>query len=61
MQLVAAHRLSYDERTLERSARGAVPSQLQDAGRMGGHHEDLLTEVLGAGHDVKIVGLPRGR
>jgi hypothetical protein len=60
MQIVAAHKAdSYDQTELLRGRlEGEFVLSYKTAGGWVAITKDILTEVLGAGHDVKIVGLP---
>jgi hypothetical protein len=60
-QIVAAHRAhSYDETCLlEDRHEGMFVVSYKTLGGWTAITKDILTEVLGAGRDVKIVGLPR--
>jgi len=58
-QIVAAHKAEpYDRRNCWRAGGRAFPCQLRNAKRMIALKKNLLTEVLGAGRDARIVGLP---
>jgi len=61
MQIVAAHRAdSYDQTHLLHSRlEGEFVLSYKTSGGWVAITKDILTEVLGAGRDVKIVGLPR--
>ena len=61
MQIVAAHKAdSYDQtRLLHGRLEGEFVLSYKTSGGWVAITKDILTEVLGAGHDVKIVGLPR--
>ena len=61
MQIVAAHKAEACDQTqlLRSRQRGGFRCQLPDLGGWVAITKDMLTEVLGAGRDVKIVGLPR--
>src|SRR5262245_2257652 len=60
MQIVAAHQAdSYDQaHLLHDRLEGEFIVSYQTSGGWVGITKDILTEVLGAGRDVKIVGLP---
>jgi hypothetical protein len=60
-QLVAAHKAdSYDQAQLLRERlEGQFVLSYETSGGWVAISKDILTEVLGAGRDVKIVGLPR--
>ena len=60
-QIVAAHKgESYDQTELLHSRlEGEFVLSYKTSGGWVAITKDILTEVLGAGHDVKIVGLPR--
>ena len=60
MQIVAAHKAeSYDQTHLLHSRlEGEFVLSYRTSGGWVAITKDILTEVLGAGHDVKIVGLP---
>jgi hypothetical protein len=61
MQIVAAHKAeSYDQTELLHSRlEGEFVLSYKTSGGWVAITKDILTEVSGAGHDVKIVGLPR--
>jgi hypothetical protein len=61
MQIVAAHKAdSYDQTQLLRGRlEGEFVLSYETSGGWVAITKDILTEVLGAGRDVKIVGLPR--
>jgi hypothetical protein len=61
MQIVAAHKAdSFDQtRLLHSRLEGEFVLSYKTSGGWVAITKDILTEVLGAGHDVKIVGLPR--
>lgn len=61
MQIVAAHKADpYDQtRLLHDRLEGEFVLSYKTSGGWVAITKDILTEVLGAGHDVKIVGLPR--
>ena len=61
MQIVAAHKAdSYDQtHLLHGRLEGEFVLSYKTSGGWVAITKDILTEVLGAGHDVKIVGLPR--
>jgi hypothetical protein len=60
MQIVAAHKAeSYDQTHLLHSRlEGEFVLSYKTSGGWVGVSKDILTEVLGAGHDARIVGLP---
>jgi hypothetical protein len=60
MQIVAAHKAdSYDQtHLLHGRLEGEFVLSYKTSGGWVAITKDILTEVLGAGHDVKIVGLP---
>jgi hypothetical protein len=60
MQLVAAHKAEYDDepRLLSDRREGKCLLSYQTPGGWVAMTKDILTEVLAAGQDVKIVGLP---
>jgi hypothetical protein len=62
MQIVAAHKSdSYDQsRLLHDRLEGEFVLSYKTSGGWVAITKDILTEVLGAGHDVKIAGLTRG-
>jgi hypothetical protein len=61
MQIVAAHKAdSYDQRhLLHGRLEGEFVLTYKTSGGWVAISKDILTEVLGAAHDAKIVGLPR--
>ena len=61
MQIVAAHKAdSYDQTDLLHCRlEGEFVLSYKTSGGWVAITKDILTDVLGAGHDVKIVGLPR--
>ena len=61
MQIVAAHKAdSYDQtHLLHGRLEGEFVLSYKTSGGWVAITKDILTEVLGAGHDVKIIGLPR--
>ena len=61
MQIVAAHRAdSYDQtHLLHARLEGEFVLSYKTSGGWVAITKDILTEVLGAGHDAKIFGLPR--
>jgi hypothetical protein len=61
MQIVAAHKAdSYDQtHLLHDRLEGEFVLSYKTSGGWVAITKDILTEVLGAGHNVKIVGLPR--
>ena len=61
MQIVAAHKAdSYDQtQLLHGRLEGEFVLSYKTSGGWVAITKDILTEVLGAGRDVKIVGLPR--
>jgi hypothetical protein len=61
MQIVAAHKAdSYDQtHLLHDRLEGEFVLSYKTSGGWVAVSKDILTEVLGAGHDVKIAGLPR--
>ena len=61
MQIVAAHKADSYEPTylLHCRLEGEFVLSYKTSGGWVAITKDILTEVLGAGHDVKIVGLPR--
>jgi len=61
MQIVAAHKAdSYDKTPLlDERREGEFVLSYQTSGGWVAITKDILTEVLGAGRDVKIVGVPR--
>jgi hypothetical protein len=62
MQLVAAHKAEYSDEAhlLSDRREGRCVVSYKTAGGWVAVTKAILTEVLGAGRDVKIVGLPRG-
>ena len=61
MQIVAAHKADSDDQThlLRGRLEGEFVLSYKTSGGWVAITKDILTEVLGAGHDAKIVGLPR--
>jgi hypothetical protein len=61
MQIVAAHKADpYDQKhLLQGRLEGEFVISYQTSGGWVAITKDTLTEILGAGHDAKIVGLPR--
>jgi len=61
MQIVAAHKADSCDQTnlLHGRLEGEFVLSYKTSGGWVAITKDILTEVLGAGHDVKIVGLPR--
>jgi hypothetical protein len=61
MQIVAEHKADFYDQTdlLHSRAEGEFVLSYRTSGGWVAITKDILTEVLGAGHDVKIVGLPR--
>jgi hypothetical protein len=61
VQIVAAHKAdSYDQKPLLHGRlEGEFVLSYKTSGGWVAITKDILTEVLGAGHDAKIVGLPR--
>src|SRR5262249_1431663 len=61
MQLVTACKADscYQARLLHSRVEGEFVVSYQTSGGWVAISKDILTEVLGAGHDTKIVGLPR--
>jgi hypothetical protein len=61
LQIVAAHKAdSCDQaRLLDGRLEGEFVLSYETSGGWVAITKDILTEVLGAGHDVKVVGLPR--
>ena len=60
-QIVAAHKAESDDQThlLDGRLEGEFILSYKTSGGWVAITKDILTEVLGAGQDVKIVGLPR--
>jgi hypothetical protein len=61
MQIVAAHKADSSDKTqlLHSRLEGEFVLSYKTSGGWLAITKDILTEVLGAGHDVKLVGLPR--
>jgi hypothetical protein len=61
MQIVAAHKAESSDQTplLHSRLEGEFILSYKTSGGWVAITKDILTEILGAGHDVKIVGLPR--
>jgi hypothetical protein len=61
MQIVAAHKAESSDQTplLHSRLEGEFILSYRTSGGWVAITKDILTEILGAGHDVKIVGLPR--
>jgi hypothetical protein len=61
MQIVAAHKAASFDQTdlLHERLEGEFVLSYKTSGGWVAITKDILTEVLGAGRDVKIVGLPR--
>jgi len=61
VQIVAAHKADICDQTqlLNSRLEGEFVLSYKTSGGWVGITKDILTEVLGAGHDAKIVGLPR--
>src|SRR5204862_6847062 len=62
MKIVAAHKADSHDQThlLHGRLEGEFVLSYKTSGGWVAITKDMLTEVLGAGHDAKIVGLPRG-